>query len=290
MDFLAIESHQKHALQSCILGSLPFPLISAIVLNYKTPQHAVRCVQALRKQTIADKMEILVVDNHSEDDSIGVLRNRLSAFPEVRIIETPENLGFGAGYNLGIHHARGKYLLINNPAKLPQSHATERLLSLMEKDESIGIAGPKLMHDDGTVRDSYRAFPSLTDVIVKRTFLKQWFPHRMQRYLQTGTDPDETRDVDWVIGGCLMIRRDLAEKLHGFDPQFFLFFEDIDLCRRCWAEGKRVVYYPEAVATDRKRRLSEGGVASLLLKPVGRAHIASAVKYFWKWRGVRAAG
>ncbi len=80
------------------------------------------------------------------------------------------------------------------------------------------------------------------------------------------------------------MRSDLLRELHGFDERFFLFFEDTDLCRRCWKAGKRVVYFPEAQGTDRKSRLSEGGVGALLTKKTARIHLGSAIKYFWKWR------
>ena len=92
------------------------------------------------------------------------------------------------------------------------------------------------------------------------------------------------RAVDWVAGGCLLMRRDLFLQLEGFDDHFFLFFEDTDLCRRVQQLGKTVVYAPSIVAGDRKRRLSEGGLFSLLFTSVGRAHLLSACKYFWKWR------
>ena len=260
------------------------PLVTAIVLNYRTPQEAVRCVFALQKQTIADRMEIIVVDNHSEDDSIGILRNRLGKLPHVVILETPDNLGFGRGYNLGLHRAQGEFILLNNPAKILAPDAVECMADAMKQDPTIGILGPKLVYNDGTIRDSYRSFPKPMDVVLKRTPLRRFFSERMRRYLQWDRDPEQVGDTDWVIGGCLMIRRDLCEQLHGFDPRFFLFFEDMDLCRRCWTLGKRVVYFPQAVASDRKSRLSEGGIFSLIGKKVGREHIASAVKYFWKWR------
>lgn len=263
------------------------PLLTAVVLNYRTPKEVARCVHALRAQTVADRMEVLVIDNHSEDDSIGLIRSQLKNLPGVRILETPQNAGFGSGYNLGIGQARGRYLLLNNPAKLLSPGSAEKMMHALDADGAIGILGPQLLYDDGTIRDSYRSFPKPLDVVIKRTFLGSWFPKRMRRYLQWDENPDAVRDVDWVIGGCLMMRADLAKRLQGFDPRYFLFFEDMDLCRRCWHAGLRVVYFPLATATDRKRRLSEGGVWTLLTTRTGRAHIASALKYFWKWRGDR---
>ena len=261
------------------------PVVSAIVLNYRTPQEAVRCTEALLKQTIADSLEIFIIDNHSCDDSIGVIRNRLAHYPSVHILESPRNFGYARGNTLALRHARGKYLLIINPDNVLEPTGLGCMVTAMGEDPTIGILAPKLLHEDGTVRDSYRTFPSVTDLLVKRTVLRSVFLGRMRRYLQWDQDSRTVRDVDWVVGACLLIRRTLLEQIGFFDPRFFLFFEDIDLCRRSWAVGKRVVYFPQVTAMDRKHRLSEGGLFPLLLHRTGRTHIRSAFQYFWKWRG-----
>ena len=97
-------------------------------------------------------------------------------------------------------------------------------------------------------------------------------------------DMDKKQEVDWVVGGCFMIRRDVFTQLGGFDERFFLFFEDTDLCRRVGLAGKKVLYDPRIVAGDKKRRLSGQSFLDLFFKKTGRIHISSALKYFWKWR------
>lgn len=260
------------------------PLVSAIVLNYKTPKDTIRCVRALLNQSVAERLEVLIVDNHSEDDSIGFLRNTFGREPRVRILETPRNRGYGQGNQTAITQARGDFILIINPDNELEPSGLEKMLAAMEADPSIGILGPQLRHKDGTIRDSFRTFPTPGDIFIKRTFLRNFFQQRMRRYLQHGEDRTKVRDVDWLAGACLLIRRDLYEQLGGFDPRFFLFFEDTDLCRRCKAAGSRVVYFPRAFATDRKHRLSQGGFLSIFTKKTVRIHLVSAVKYFWKWR------
>ena len=91
-------------------------------------------------------------------------------------------------------------------------------------------------------------------------------------------------DVDWLVGACLLIPRQIFQSLGGFDPRFFLFFEDIDLCRRIKSLGKRVLYVPGVKVLDRRNRLSGSSIFSLLTKKTTWIHVASAVKYFWKWR------
>ena len=241
-------------------------------------------MQALERQTISEQIEILVVDNHSQDDSIGVIRNRLTQLPHVKIIETPKNSGYGQGNTMGTGYAHGKYILIINPDNILQPTALELMLAEIEAYEDIAIVAPKLVHDDGTVRHSARSFPDLMDVIIKRIAPHSMFRPRMNKYLQLKENPDQPRDVDWVVGACMLIRKSALEKVGSFDPRFFLFFEDMDLCRRMKNVGYRIRYFPEAIAGDRKHRLTDGSLLSLVCSRSGRAHIGSALKYFYKWK------
>ena len=135
------------------------PLVSAVILNFRAGLKTVECVQALRRQTIISNMEILIIDNHSDDDSIGILRSHLKGIEGIRVLETANNLGFGRGYDAGIRQARGKYILMNNPDKKLQPEAVAMMVEKMESDAAIGILAPKLMHEDTSVRLSARAFP-----------------------------------------------------------------------------------------------------------------------------------
>jgi len=260
------------------------PIVSVLILNFRNANATVRCVTALQEQTIADRMEILVIDNHSSNDSIGILRTQLAQFSNVRLIETADNKGFGSGYNTGAHYARGEYLFCNNPDKLPEPSTIQILVERMQEDESIGIGAPKILHSDGTQRLSIRRFPHIRDIISRRSIFGMLFPTSLDHYLMKDVDLNATQEVDWVIGGCVAIRTDLFRTLCGFDEQFFLFFEDTDLCRRCHVLGKKVVYIPKARVFDKKNRLSGEHFYDLFLKKTGRIHVFSAVKYFWKWK------
>ncbi len=242
-----------------------------------------RCVQALLNQSLGDQLEVIVVDNHSCDDSIGVLRNRLGKEERVHIIETPRNLGYGQGNAYGAQFAHGPYLLIINPDTLLAPSGAEDLCRYLEQHSDVGIVAPKLEFDDGAVRSSFRTFPTLADVTIKRTPLRRLFPKNVDRYLRRGEVPSAPAPVDWVVGACLCIPKALFTELHGFDPQFFLFFEDTDLCRRCAALGKQVVYHPGITARDARQRLSGEGAWELLFTRAGRQHMRSAMLYFAKW-------
>lgn len=262
-------------------------MLSAIVLNYREPKLTFACVQALLVQETEEELEILIIDNHSKDDSIGWLRNCFQDTKSIRFLETPKNTGYGKGNNLGIRHAHGTYILIINPDTVPEPGALQSMIDRMKSDPSIGILGPKLIYrENGETRDSCRHFPRMSDVLIKRSILRHIFPKRLAHYRMLDADLSKEQDVDWIAGACLLLRRSLLEDIGAFDPRFFMFFEDSDLCRRCRRAGKRVVYFPKAVAMDRKIRLSEGGPLRFLFSRTGRSHLLSAIRYFWKWRGV----
>lgn len=234
-------------------------------------------------QTIADDMEIIVIDNHSLDDSVGVLRNHFGSHPQVRIVETPQNHGFGYGYNFGARYATGAYLMFNNPDKLLPKDGVEQLVSTLQSDESVGLVAPKLLHPDGSMRLSLRRFPRVLDIAARRSILGKLFPSALRRYLMLDADPQQQREVDWVAGGSFAIRRSLFAAIGGFDERFFLFFEDTDLCRRVHQQGKSVLFYPQVTGNDKRHRLSGESFFDLLFKKTGRIHVLSACKYFWKW-------
>ena len=263
-------------------------MISVIVLNYRTPHETLRCIDALRKQTIAQDIEIIVIDNHSGDKSMNILRPLLQSDDRIILLETPENLGYGKANNLGAARAHGEYLLIINPDTTLERDALEKMLQYLESHPEVGILGPQLILPDGSIRDSYRTFPTPLDIFIKRTWLRFFFPKRMGGYLQWGHNPHDVRSVDWIVGACLFLRKDFFEALGGFDPRFFLFFEDTDLCRRAASLGKKVVYFPLAKARDGENRLSSGSTFVFFTKKTARIHLSSALKYFWKWRGQKA--
>lgn len=260
--------------------------VSAIVLfhNQRSALEAAACVQALKQQTIAGNVEVIVVNNNADSDAVRSFEEKIAG-QSITLIHTGGNLGYGRGNNLGAKSAQGKYLLIINPDNRLEPNALATMVQYLGEHPDVGVVGPKLVFPDGSIRDSYRTFPHPFDVFIKRTPLRRFFPQRMKTYLQQDQNPHAIRNVDWMCGACVLFPRKLYEELRGFDERFFLFFEDCDLCRRVWEKRFRVVYLPTAVAHDNEQRLSAGGIVSFFTKKTVRAHVASAIKYFWKWRG-----
>jgi N-acetylglucosaminyl-diphospho-decaprenol L-rhamnosyltransferase len=258
------------------------PLVTALVLNYRSHRDTVRCVCALKAQTIGQHIEIVVIDNHSCDESIGFIRAQLGTLDRVRIIEERANVGFARGNNDALRFASGEYLLIVNPDNLLPPTALEAMLQTLQSHPNAGIVGPALIHPDGSVRPSARSLPSLFELLRKRLMPARW-QREYDAWLQRIAG-SETIEVDWLVGGCLLLRRDLFERLGGFDERFFLFFEDMDLCRRIRQMGKSVLYLPRIRVQDRRSRLSGSTLLSLLRRRTTWIHAWSGVKYFWKWR------
>lgn len=257
-----------------------------MILNYRSYRDTVKCAQALRAQTIADTIEILVTDNHSNDESMGFIRAHLNGVQGVRIIENKSNGGYGRGNNQAVRYAQGEYLLIINPDNTLPENALKSMLQYLLDHPDTGIVGPALVYPDGSIRPSARSFPSIKDLFIKRLHPKKW--HEDFEKKRKNQEQSKAIDVDWMVGACLLMKADLYRSLGGYDERFFLFFEDIDLCRRVKNMGKKVVYLPHVHVLDRKGRLSGSSIFSLFTRKTTRIHVASAIKYFWKW-GARIA-
>lgn len=204
------------------------------------------CLESIRKQTFRHDIEVIVADNASSDGSRKMLAEE---FPDVRVVAHSTNLGFCAGNNRAVPATSGRYVLFLNSDTIVTEGAFDAMIDFADAHPEVGIVGPKLLNEDGSLQYSCRRFPNLGAGFFRNTPLGRLFPKNRftQDYLMTDWDHASVRDVDWVSGAALMIRRDALEKTGGFDESFFMYCEDVDLCYRVHALGMRVVYFPEAV-------------------------------------------
>ena len=258
--------------------------LSIIILNYKTKGLLKQCLKGIALFSLPQKYEIIVVDNASED---GTREMMAEDFPQVKFIRAETNRGFSAGYNLGIKEAQGKYLLLLNPDIAVLEKSIVKLIEFMETHPEVGLAGPKLLNPDRSVQMSAMRFPSFFIPLYRRTFVGLLPFARKERdaYLMNDWDHKENREVDWVLGGCMIVRREALAKVGLLDERFFLYFDDVDWCRRFWQNGYKVYYIAEAEMVHYHMRESaeNPGLRGLLSYPT-RAHIKSWFKYFFKWR------
>jgi GT2 family glycosyltransferase len=258
--------------------------LSIIIVNYNTGALTKALLESMLSTGLPDETEIIVVDNDSRDDSVPLLR---SDFPEITVIANQANLGLAAGVNMGMRQAQGKYYLILNPDMIVLPHALQNLLAYMEEHPSVGMAGGKLIFPNGKIQYScYRFYRPMT-IIYRRTWLGRTRRGQAEtaRFLMKEYDHLAPREVEWLMGACLMVRADAVKEVGGMDERFFLYFEDVDWCRRFWLAGWRVVYVPSAVFSHYHQRSSKrGSWLGLLFNPIAQQHVLSAIKYFLKYR------
>ncbi|MBI4963853.1 MAG: glycosyltransferase family 2 protein [Desulfomonile tiedjei] len=221
--------------------SLPNTL-SVIIVNRNTADLLVRCLDHVFRSDLSGKPEVIVVDNGSTDGSVARAK---AAFPEVTIIEAGRNLGFAAANNRAFEKASGDFLLLVNTDALLEKDCARKLLDLMNADPGVGMVGPQLLNEDGTVQTSYEAVPTLATETLNRSLLKRLFPSRFPSKSCRLEGPEQ---VEALIGAVMMIRRKALEQVGAFDEDYFFFLEETDLAVRMRHAGWRVVHEPRARA------------------------------------------
>jgi GT2 family glycosyltransferase len=222
------------------------PSVTAVIVNYKSGPHAVECIRSLIAQGYPS-LSITVVDNASGDESVVLLRSTFGS--RIELIESASNLGFGQANNLAASKATTDYLLLVNPdAQLLTEDFTAELINFMERHPAVGIAGPQI--HEPSKKHQYvmprRSYPSQTR-LRNQDSLKA-LPGRYA----------------WILGACMCIRRSLYEEIGGFDPDYFLYGEDIDICLRVRKAGFEVGYCEQAKLTH------VGGVSEAAAIPLDK--------------------
>jgi GT2 family glycosyltransferase len=229
---------------------------SILLVTYRTYPELQACLRMLEEVVDPALDEVIVVD-HAPD--VAALHDLRSRFPLVRVLEHPENRGFGAGMNVAAQVARGDALLLMNPDTIAAPGLVDTLVNWLASHPQVAIVGPLVRSRDGRIEASARRFPGWSTVIGgRRSWLTRLWPGNpaARRNLLTGSAVAAPIEVDWVSGACLMIRRDAYAALGGFDEGFFMYWEDADLCRRAQAREWRVTYHPGASVTHLGARAS----------------------------------
>jgi GT2 family glycosyltransferase len=222
--------------------------LSVVIVAHESRPHLAGCLGAVYAQAGAPPLEVVVVDNASTDGGAALVRRE---FPQASVVPAPRNLGFAGGANLGIRHTKGDAVLLLNPDAVLQPGALRRLTAFLEATPDAGLAAPRLLDPDGALQLSCRSFPGRWTAVAHRyALLTRLAPgnRETRRYLLTDWDHASVRAVDWVSGACVMARRAALDQVGGLDEGFFLFAEDVDLCKRVWAAGWKVYYVPDAAA------------------------------------------
>jgi len=253
------------------------PEVTVSIVNWNTRDELRECLSSVLSQDGVVR-EIVVVDNASTDGSADMVCQEFG--DKATLITNDTNRGFGAAHNQAIAASVGRYVLVLNPdSRLLQADVLAKMVGYMEANPDIGALGPKILNPDGTLQSSARRFPPMFAGIFRHTLLGRLFPKNrfVRGYLMTDNPHDRTMDVDWVSGSALMVRRAMIDKIGGFDERFFMYCEDVDLCKRAKDAGWRVVYYPEVEVSHRIGAASDKNPIAMI-----RQHHRSMLLYFIK--------
>jgi hypothetical protein len=220
--------------------------LSTVIVNYRSREPLLQCLGALEADAADLAYETVVVDN---DPSDGALAAVAAQYPTIRGIPNAENVGYARAINQGIAATTGEFVLAMNPDCVLEPGSIPALIAHLRAHPRTAIAGPRILDSDGTLQYSARSFPDhLTFLFNRYSLLTRLFPNNpwSRRYLLSDWDHRSLRDVDWLSGACMLVRREAIDQVGGMDERFFMFNEDVDWCRRMKLAGWAVSYVPGA--------------------------------------------
>ena len=247
--------------------------MSIIVVTLNAMPYIERCLDSVRGH------ETVVVDHGSTDGTLALVRER---FPEVKVVEQ-ENHGLAAGWNRGMAEVSGRWFLILNADAWLSGDAAERLAEFGDAHPDAAVIGPRLRYPDGRLQRSVRGFPTLWRLATEFLALRKLAPRSraFNAFYANGFQHDEVREVEFVMGSCMLVRREAVEQVGPLDEGYFLFSEETDWCYRFWQAGWKVYFFPGAEAYH-VLGASHGG---RLFRELVRGH----VRFMAKHHGLRAA-
>ena len=217
------------------------PMLSVVVLSWNTGGLTLACLRSVLDNPHGYPTEVVVIDNGSTDGSADAIADE---FPEVKLVRNDHNRGYAAANNQGASLATGRFLcLLNSDTEVP-ANALDTLVRFLLEHPDHGAIAPKLENPDGSVQHACMRFPGLLTALCYDTFLGSFWPGSIvqRRYTMADFDHLQSRDVDQPPGAVLVMNRREFLDLGGFDEELFLFFNDVDLCRRLWKRGRRIRY------------------------------------------------
>lgn len=243
--------------------------ISILIVTRNQCGSALRCLEKLLIKTTTLTFEVLLYDNASADHTVEAVQHK---YPWVKVFVGEKNVGFAEAANRLFNCAKGEHGLLLNPDVEMNPEAIDRLWDYLQTHPRVGIVGPRLQSLVGRWEGSVGRFPTPGERLREFLLLSRLF---------SNAEPP-AGPVDWLAGTVMLIPRDLALQLGPFDEQFFLYFEDVDLCRRVWAANREVHYLPEAVATHEERAGRWFSSRYFSAAKIA-AYSRSEILYFRKW-------
>lgn len=267
------------------LSPVSSPKLSIAVNSYRTPELLRLCLQSLRDHVSGIDYEVISVDSATEEETEMMVREE---FPEVRFFPYEQNVGFKTLVNRSIEESRGEYIFLINSDIIVNGETVRELVRYFDMHTEVALAGPRQINFNGEDQLScFRFYRPLT-ILCRRTILGRlpWGKKHLDWFLMKDYNRKSPRAVDWIMGSAMFVRREAALSVGLMDKRFFMYMEDVDWCRRFWEHGYPVFFLPQAsVFHYHAKGSARGGFFGLLCNRLTWWHIASALKYFWKYRG-----
>lgn len=233
--------------QPALVSPDPSVDLSVVIVSYNTSDLLNNCLSSIEAWLEANSHtgEVIVVDNASTDGTSGMIRRR---FPDAKLIENHRNVGFAAANNKGIRAARGRYIVLLNPDTTVLGDAFGQMASYLDSNPGVGMVGPRLMFPDGRVQSSRRRFPTRLTGYLESTIIQDYWPNNriVRRYYLADRPDNQTQPVDWLVGACLMVRREAITSVGLLDERYFMYSEEVEWCYRMKRYGWKIVYLPQA--------------------------------------------
>lgn len=223
--------------------------LSIITVTWNNEKQIERQIKSVILGCKSLEFEQIVVDNASSDKTVEIAKS----VPNVRVIENKENLGFSHANNQAVEISTGEYLLFLNPDMKVEEGSLDIIVDWLEKRKDVGIVSPRLVDEYGKLNGDAkpRRLPRVCEQVVLILKLPHIFPKMMDKYLMKDFDGDQNQEVDSVRGSFILMRRSVVEKLgFAFDPRYYIWYEDVDICREVKKMGLKVVYSPVITCTD----------------------------------------
>ncbi len=252
------------------------PSVTVVVVTYNALPWVERCLESVRGH------ETIVVDHGSKDGTLELVRDR---FPDVRLLQQ-ENRGLGGGSNAGMRVASPDYFLLLNSDAWALGDAVERLVAFAEERPDAAVVGPRLLNTDGSLQPSVRGFPTLWRLATEYFFLRKLAPRSraLNAFYGSRFAHDEVREAEFLMGACMLVRREAADTVGLFDEDYFMFSEETDWCYRFRQAGWKVIFYPGA------EFVHVGGASTKQnWGPMFREQLRGHLIFFAKHSGLREA-
>jgi len=254
--------------------------LSIVIVHYKNETDLFECLDGLYKLKTNKSFEVIIVDN-SENNNVQKLLN-VKKYKNLKYILAPKNLGYGAGMNLGAKYAKGEYLFILNPDVVFKADIVSSLINIISKDEKMAIIAPLLYTTNNKMMDQGARELTPLRALIKYSFLDKIFPNNpiSKNFWVKNWKENKLNEVDNVPGTALVIKKDIFNKVGGFDEKFFLYFEEFDLCKRVREEGYKIFIDPNS------KLIHKWGTTTKLLKNKDEIFRNSRFYYFKKHFGL----